>query len=99
MIKYSNISKKMRKRKWEPLKIMLIAIIQFYRYVISGLLGHSCRFEPSCSNYGLEAIKIHGSLPGFYLLLRRLLRCHPWHAGGMDPVPDAVRWVSRLRKS
>lgn len=65
----------------------LIAIIRFYRYVLSSLLGHCCRFEPSCSIYAIEAIKMHGCLKGCRLALKRLLRCHPWHSGGVDPVP------------
>lgn len=69
------------------IKACLIAIIRFYRFAISLLLGPCCRFEPSCSAYAIEAIKIHGSLKGCVLALRRLLRCHPWHPGGFDPVP------------
>lgn len=65
----------------------LIGIIRVYRFAISLLLGHCCRFEPSCSTYAMEAIKMHGCLKGCYLSLRRLLRCHPWHPGGIDPVP------------
>ncbi len=67
----------------------LIAIIRFYRFAISSLLGHCCRFEPSCSSYAMEAIKMHGCLKGCRLSLWRILRCHPWHAGGVDPVPAA----------
>ena len=54
----------------------------------SPLLGPRCRFYPSCSQYALEAVRTHGSLRGSSLALRRLLRCHPWHAGGYDPVPE-----------
>lgn len=65
----------------------LIAIINLYRYAISGLLGHCCRFEPTCSAYAMEAIQSHGTMKGCWLALRRILRCHPWHSGGLDPVP------------
>jgi len=69
----------------------LIALIQLYRFAISSLLGHCCRFEPSCSQYAIEAIQEQGVLKGLYLMVRRVLRCHPWHAGGFDPVPHACR--------
>jgi uncharacterized protein len=67
---------------------MLIAIIKFYKYFISPLLGSNCRFYPSCSSYSLEAIQRHGAFIGSYLTLKRLLKCHPFHQGGIDPVPD-----------
>jgi putative membrane protein insertion efficiency factor len=67
---------------------MLIAIIKFYKYFISPVLGDRCRFYPSCSNYSLEALQLHGALIGTYLTLKRLLRCHPFHEGGIDPVPE-----------
>ncbi len=71
------------------MRILLINLIKFYRYFISPLLGPSkCRFYPSCSSYGLEAIQLHGAIKGSYLTLRRLLKCHPLHEGGIDPVPD-----------
>lgn len=69
------------------LSTSLIFIIRLYRYVLSTLLGSRCRFEPSCSMYAIEAIKLYGCLKGSLLALKRLLRCHPWHAGGIDPVP------------
>lgn len=65
----------------------LIACIRVYRIAISALLGPCCRFEPSCSTYAMDAIKIYGCLKGCRLTLRRLLRCHPWHPGGFDPIP------------
>lgn len=70
---------------------ILIAIIRGYRYLLSPWLGQHCRFHPSCSHYAAESIEIHGSLRGTWLALRRLLRCHPWHRGGYDPVPPAVQ--------
>ena len=69
-------------------EIILIAIIGFYRQWISPLLGPRCRFIPSCSAYGLEAIERHGPWRGSWLTLRRLLRCHPFTPCGCDPVPD-----------
>ncbi|MDD5319151.1 MAG: membrane protein insertion efficiency factor YidD [Methylococcales bacterium] len=70
------------------MRFMLIAIIKFYKYFISPLLGSNCRFYPSCSSYSLEALQRHGAITGFYLTLRRLLKCHPFHEGGIDPVPE-----------
>ena len=70
------------------LATLLLALIGFYRQWISPLLGPRCRFIPSCSAYGLEAISRHGPWRGSWLTLRRLLRCHPFSACGCDPVPD-----------
>lgn len=66
---------------------ILIVVIAAYRYLISPLLGWHCRFYPSCSAYAEEAIRCHGAARGGWLAVRRLARCHPWHAGGVDPVP------------
>ena len=63
-------------------------LIRAYQLGISPLLGARCRFYPSCSQYALEAVSAHGSLRGGALALRRLARCHPFHAGGYDPVPS-----------
>ncbi|WP_090937832.1 membrane protein insertion efficiency factor YidD [Nonomuraea jiangxiensis] len=65
----------------------LIIPIRFYRAFISPMLGPRCRFYPSCSAYGLEAIAVHGALRGTWLTVRRIGRCHPFHPGGIDPVP------------
>ncbi|TAL54259.1 MAG: membrane protein insertion efficiency factor YidD [Methylovulum sp.] len=70
------------------MRFILIAIIKFYKYFISPLLGSNCRFYPSCSTYSLEALQRHGAVAGSYLTLRRLLKCHPFHEGGIDPVPE-----------
>jgi putative membrane protein insertion efficiency factor len=67
---------------------LLLALINLYRRWISPLLGPRCRFLPSCSAYGLEAIERHGAWRGGWLTLRRLLRCHPFTPCGCDPVPD-----------
>ncbi len=68
-------------------KCSLIIILRCYRYILSPLLGSCCRFQPSCSTYAIQAINVHGCMKGCYLAGRRLLRCHPWHAGGVDPIP------------
>src|SRR5690606_17338523 len=70
-----------------PAARALIALIRFYRVFIGPLLGPRCRFYPSCSAYGLEAITVHGALRGTWLTIRRIGRCHPFHPGGVDPVP------------
>jgi hypothetical protein len=72
------------------MRFMLIAIIKFYKYFISPLLGSNCRFYPSCSSYSLEALQRHGAIIGSYLTLKRLLKCHPFHQGGIDPVPEKI---------
>ena len=64
-------------------------LIRGYQLTLSPLIGNQCRFHPTCSNYALLAVAQHGALRGSGLALRRLLRCHPFHAGGFDPVPDA----------
>lgn len=66
---------------------ILIFLIRVYRYALSPLLGDNCRFYPSCSHYAQEALESHGAIKGVWLSLRRLLRCHPWNPGGLDPVP------------
>ncbi len=66
---------------------LLILVVKFYQYFISPMLPPSCRYEPTCSSYMIEAIQVHGPLKGFYLGVRRILRCHPLKEGGYDPVP------------
>ena len=68
---------------------LLIILIQAYRYLLSSWLGNNCRYTPTCSQYALEAIETHGSMKGLWLAFKRVSSCHPWHAGGYDPVPDA----------
>ena len=65
----------------------IIFLIKGYQSISHALLGQCCRFQPSCSAYAIEAIRIYGGVYGCYLALRRIVRCHPWCAGGMDPVP------------
>lgn len=69
------------------MKYVLAFLIRLYQYLISPLLGPSCRFYPSCSHYAREALLKHGFFKGTYLAARRILRCHPFHPGGYDPVP------------
>jgi uncharacterized protein len=64
--------------------------VRAYRFFLSPWLGSACRFEPTCSLYALEAIERHGAAAGSYLALRRVLRCHPWCDGGLDPVPPTL---------
>lgn len=69
------------------MQMLFIWLIRAYRYLISPALGCNCRFHPSCSAYALEAVERHGAGRGLGLALWRVLRCHPWGAGGYDPVP------------
>ncbi|MSP86093.1 MAG: membrane protein insertion efficiency factor YidD [Methylotenera sp.] len=66
---------------------ILMAMIRLYQVLLSPLFGQQCRFYPTCSQYALEVINKHGAIVGSYYTVRRLLRCHPWHAGGHDPIP------------
>lgn len=66
---------------------ILITLIHFYQAAISPWLGHNCRFEPTCSNYTLEAVNEWGAFKGAWMGFRRVLRCHPWGGSGYDPVP------------
>ena len=70
------------------MKKILMLIIKLYQKVISPLTPPSCRFYPTCSHYGLEAIETHGALKGSWLAIRRISKCHPFHEGGFDPVPE-----------
>ncbi len=71
----------------------LSILLKTYQYLISSLLGNRCRFYPSCSQYALDAIESHGVLRGCYLILKRILRCHPWCQGGVDLVPEKIPHV------
>jgi putative membrane protein insertion efficiency factor len=69
------------------MKTILLAAIRGYQYAIRPMLGENCRFAPNCSDYAREAVAKHGAIKGTYLAGRRVLRCHPYHPGGYDPVP------------
>jgi len=69
------------------MRALIVSLIRLYQWTLSPLLGPKCRFHPSCSHYALEAIERFGILHGGWLTLKRLGRCHPWHPGGIDPVP------------
>jgi putative membrane protein insertion efficiency factor len=71
------------------MKRPLIWLVKAYRLTLSPWLGSQCRFTPTCSLYSIEALEKHGAAAGSYLTLARIARCHPWCAGGHDPVPDA----------
>lgn len=79
-------------------QFLLISVVKAYRLLISPALGSNCRFTPSCSAYGIEALGQHGALAGSYLTLHRLVRCNPWCDGGHDPVPapQFASFLSRL---
>ncbi len=69
------------------MKIILVTLIRIYQWTIGPVIGASCRFYPSCSHYGVEALQKHGALKGSWLTVKRICRCHPWNPGGVDPVP------------
>jgi uncharacterized protein len=69
-------------------KKVFLAIIRFYQLIISPLKPPSCRFYPTCSHYGMEAVQRFGALKGGWLTIKRILKCHPFHPGGLDPVPE-----------
>jgi putative membrane protein insertion efficiency factor len=71
------------------MKTVLVWLLQGYQLLLSPLLGQNCRFYPTCSNYAIEALRTHGAARGGLLAMRRVCRCHPWNAGGVDPVPPA----------
>jgi putative membrane protein insertion efficiency factor len=81
------------------MKRLLMLLIRGYRLTLSPLLGRHCRFLPTCSQYTYEAVERFGALRGGYLGLRRILRCHPFHAGGHDPVPEFFevkpKWIAK----
>ncbi|HHJ20214.1 MAG TPA: membrane protein insertion efficiency factor YidD [Gammaproteobacteria bacterium] len=72
----------------KPVKRLLIALIKGYTLLVSPFLAPSCRYTPTCSAYMMEAIHKHGALRGLWMGTRRILRCHPFHEGGHDPVPE-----------
>jgi hypothetical protein len=79
------------------MKYLLIGLLKAYRLIISPLYGNVCRYYPSCSAYALRAVEVHGAVRGTWLAGRRLLRCHPWSAGGYDPVPGTPEFAEEMR--
>jgi hypothetical protein len=80
----------------KALQVLLTTVIKIYQFTLSPILGPACRFYPGCSEYAYEAVRRHGPFFGLYLAGRRILRCHPFHPGGVDPVPE--RGMMRTRK-
>ena len=70
------------------MKRMLLFVVRAYQAALSPLLPAACRYHPTCSNYTIEALEVHGALRGSWLAVKRIARCHPFRAGGFDPVPD-----------
>lgn len=79
---------------WHLPRNILIIVLKLYRRVVSPTYGQVCRFFPSCSAYALEAVTVHGAVKGGWFAARRIVRCHPWNSGGLDPVPSpaTVNW-------
>ena len=80
------------------MKTIMIAAVRFYRSWVSPALPASCRFSPTCSEYSQRAIEIHGAWMGGLLTARRLMKCHPFHVGGHDPVPEKTRETAKRYK-
>lgn len=91
MCKYLTDASVRRQQPWTnfriPMKWLVVPIIRLYQKTISPLLPPSCRFQPTCSQYMLEAVTKYGAIKGVFLGTKRLLKCHPLHPGGYDPVP------------
>ena len=66
---------------------LLVGLIRVYQGTLAAVLGGHCRFQPTCSQYSIEALQTHGLCKGLWLAFKRVVKCHPWHAGGLDPVP------------
>jgi hypothetical protein len=80
------------------MKTLLVFLLKAYRLCISPFLGQKCRFYPSCSNYAIEAVQRHGALRGGLLSAKRVCKCHPWHPGGVDPVPESLSTSSAAHR-
>lgn len=75
-------------KSWKDyLALPFIGLIRLYQLLISPWIGSNCRFQPTCSQYGIEALKTHGVFKGVWLTIKRISRCHPWGGEGFDPVP------------
>lgn len=73
-----------------PVTEMLVLLVRLYQWTLRPFIGPHCRFEPSCSHYAIDALRTHGPFRGGALTVNRVLRCNPWTAGGLDPVPAAA---------
>jgi uncharacterized protein len=73
------------------MRLLAVILIRVYQGTLSPLIGPSCRFEPTCSQYAIDAIRRFGVIRGAWLAVKRIGRCHPWHPGGYDPVPPECR--------
>ena len=81
----------LRKVKYKLLKLtgsFFVCLVKIYQVTLSPLLGSNCRFNPTCSNYAIQAIRLHGPFKGSLLSLKRISKCHPFNKGGIDQVPD-----------
>lgn len=87
----SEVDARLRAARGSVAQRLAIGLVHGYRLLLSPWLGSSCRFEPTCSAYALEALTLHGAGSGSRLTLWRLVRCNPWCTGGCDPVPGEVR--------
>ena len=70
---------------------ILVKLITLYKYLVSPLIGHSCRYFPTCSEYSIEALKQFGLIKGTFMSIKRILSCHPWSKGGFDPIKKEIR--------
>ncbi|WP_083250952.1 membrane protein insertion efficiency factor YidD [Acidihalobacter aeolianus] len=70
------------------MRTLLILLVKAYRLLLSPFLGQHCRFQPTCSVYAIEALEEYGAIKGTWLAVKRLSKCHPWHPGGYDPLPN-----------
>jgi putative membrane protein insertion efficiency factor len=71
--------------------IILVSFIKLYKLTLSPFIGNSCRYQPTCSQYGMEAIQKHGTIKGAWLTTKRVCSCHPWGGHGYDPVPEKIK--------
>jgi len=74
------------------MRALLLALIRGYQFLLGPWVGNQCRHWPTCSEYARQAVGRHGAARGSWLAARRVLRCNPWHPGGIDPVPDEFHW-------
>lgn len=86
-------------RRNGPVTALFLGTIRLYQRFVSPMLGSNCRYHPTCSRYAFEAIEIHGPLKGSWLGIRRIGRCHPFHEGGFDPVPDSDSALHQIQGS